>query len=359
MAQLRNRLRDVRMARGLTQQALAQSAGLTRQTVGAIEAGDYGPSLEVGLRLARALDVPIDDIFSLRIKDTPDAGLLPRAGTTRVLSAVIGGREVLRGIGQLGAYRWPAAAADGLAEVDAEGAVSFERFGEELRRDTVFIAGCDPALGLVADHLQRQGMRAFWFTAGSGAAGEQLRSGRAHFAAVHWTEGEEPPEPPPEVARVVLSRWQMGLVARKGTELSGDAGNLARPGLRIANRERGAGARRLLDRLIGEASLSPARVSGYDRELPGHWEVVEAIARGEADMGIASAAAAAACSLAFRPLTVETCEVWWRVETVGNETVERLLGTLRSAAFGHDLTAFGPFDTSRTGFAPDDQRGRG
>jgi molybdate-binding protein/DNA-binding XRE family transcriptional regulator len=358
MAQLRNRLRDVRMARGLTQQALAQRAGLTRQTVGAIEAGDYGPSLEVGLRLAGALDVPIGDIFSLRKADTPDGGLLPRAGTARVLSAVIGGREVLRGVGQLGAYRWPAAAADGLAEVDAEGAVSFQRFGD-LRQDTVFIAGCDPALGLVADHLQRQGTRAFWFTAGSGEAREQLRLGRAHFAAVHWTEGEEPPEPPPEVARVILSRWQMGIVARKGSELSGDAVALARPGLRIVNRERGAGARRLLDRLIGEAALSPARVLGYDRELPGHWEVVEAIARGEADLGIASAAAAAACSLAFRPLTVETCEVWWRVETVGKETAERLLGTLRSAAFGHDLTAFGPFDTSRTGAAPDDQRGRG
>ncbi len=358
MAQLRNRLREVRMAHGLTQQVLAQRAGLTRQTVGAIEAGDYGPSLEVGLRLATALDVPIDDIFSLRIKDTPDAGLLPQAGTTRVLSAVIGGREVLRGLGQLGAYRWPAAAADGLAEVDAYGAVSFERFGER-RQDTVFIAGCDPALGLVADHLQRQGTRAFWFTAGSGAAREQLRSGRAHFAAVHWTEGEEPPEPAPEVERIVLSRWQMGIVARQGAELFEDAGDLARPGLRIVNRERGSGARRLLDRLIGEASLSPARVFGYDRELPGHWEVAEAIARGKADVGIASAAAAAACSLAFRPLTVETCEVWWRAETTGKETVERLLGTLRSAAFGHDLTAFGPFDTSRTGSAPDNQRGRG
>ncbi len=357
MAQIRNRLRDVRIAQGLTQQALARKAGLTRQTVGAIEAGDYGPSLEVGLRLARALDVSLDDIFSLSPPDAPDTALLPRTGATRVVSAVIGGREVLRGIGQLGAYRWPAAAADGLAEVDAEGRFSLQRFGE-ARGDTVFIAGCDPALGLVADHLQRRGLRAFWFAAGSGAAQEQLLERRTHLAAVHWTKGDAP-KVPAGVDRIVLSRWQMGFVVRRGDERVRGAEDLGAEGLRIANREAGAGARRLLDRLLATASLPPSRVRGYDQELPGHWEVADAVAQGAADVGIASGAAAAAFSLDFLPLSVETCEVWWQTGTVVADTVQRLGDTLLSPAFASDLTAFGPFDTSRTGSVPGDQRGKG
>ena len=359
MSNIRSRLREVRVARGLTQQALAQKAGLTRQTIGAIEAGDYGPSLEVGLRLARALDAHLDDIFALASEDQPDAALLPRNGASRVLAARIGDREVLRDIGKLGAYRWPAAAADGLAEVDAEGQVAFRRFGE-ARSDTLFLAGCDPALGLLADHLHARGLRAFWFTAGTAAAKEQLRDRRTHLAAVHWTQGEEAPTAPAGVERILLSRWQMGFVLRQGERRFKGFQDLGVPGLRIVNREGGAGARRLLDRLLQEAGIAPSHLAGYERELPGDWDVADAVAQGAADVGIASGAAAAAFALDFLPLSVETCELWWQPPTVPVDAVQRLGDTLAGRAFRRDLGAFGPFDTTQTGsVASNVQRGRG
>lgn len=56
---LHNRLREKRSQLGLTQEELAEKAGIARQTVSGIEAGQYGPSLVVALRLAQALNTCI------------------------------------------------------------------------------------------------------------------------------------------------------------------------------------------------------------------------------------------------------------------------------------------------------------
>ena len=59
-----NEIRKLRFARGeMTQQALADACGVTRQTIIALEAGRYAPSLELGFRIADALGVRIEDVF--------------------------------------------------------------------------------------------------------------------------------------------------------------------------------------------------------------------------------------------------------------------------------------------------------
>ena len=61
---VRNRIRDLRAAHGdMTQQALADRIGVTRQTVNAIELGKYSPSLEVAFRIARVFGVPLETAF--------------------------------------------------------------------------------------------------------------------------------------------------------------------------------------------------------------------------------------------------------------------------------------------------------
>ena len=59
-----NAIRRLRFARGeMTQQALADACSVTRQTIIALEAGRYAPSLELGFRIADALGVRIEDVF--------------------------------------------------------------------------------------------------------------------------------------------------------------------------------------------------------------------------------------------------------------------------------------------------------
>lgn len=61
---VQNRIREVRTERGMTQAALAEAVGVTRQTLLAIEAGKYSPSLELAFQLARALEVRLHELFS-------------------------------------------------------------------------------------------------------------------------------------------------------------------------------------------------------------------------------------------------------------------------------------------------------
>lgn len=61
---VRNRIRQLRSDHDeMTQQALADRIGVTRQTVNAIELGKYSPSLEVAFRIAAVFSVPLDEVF--------------------------------------------------------------------------------------------------------------------------------------------------------------------------------------------------------------------------------------------------------------------------------------------------------
>ena len=61
---IRNSIRSLRFhADEMTQQQLADAVGVTRQTILAIEKGKYSPSLEVAFRIARAFDVPLEQVF--------------------------------------------------------------------------------------------------------------------------------------------------------------------------------------------------------------------------------------------------------------------------------------------------------
>jgi len=63
---LRNSVRELRTSRtDLTQQALADKVGVTRQTIVAMESGAYTPSLPLAIRLARVFDQRVEDVFTL------------------------------------------------------------------------------------------------------------------------------------------------------------------------------------------------------------------------------------------------------------------------------------------------------
>ena len=63
-ASITNTIRTLRFHAGeMTQAALAEKVGVTRQTIVAIEQGRYSPSLEVAFRIAAAFKVPLDQVF--------------------------------------------------------------------------------------------------------------------------------------------------------------------------------------------------------------------------------------------------------------------------------------------------------
>jgi putative transcriptional regulator len=67
--ELHNHLREFRVQRDLTQEALAKMVGVTRQTIIAIEKGGYTPSVKLALELAQSLEAPIEELFWLDKKE--------------------------------------------------------------------------------------------------------------------------------------------------------------------------------------------------------------------------------------------------------------------------------------------------
>ena len=65
---LKNRVRELRLERGWTQQALADAVGVSRQSINSIERERYIPSLPLALTFARVFKCSTDDIFSLERK---------------------------------------------------------------------------------------------------------------------------------------------------------------------------------------------------------------------------------------------------------------------------------------------------
>ncbi len=64
-----NRIRILRFHNGeMSQAELGQRIGLTRQTIAAIEAGKYSPTLEAAFRIAQVFNVPLGEVFQWEVK---------------------------------------------------------------------------------------------------------------------------------------------------------------------------------------------------------------------------------------------------------------------------------------------------
>jgi putative transcriptional regulator len=64
-------LRQLREHAGMTQERLAKNVGTSRQTICAMEKGDYVPSLKLALLIAKLFKRPVEDIFTLKKCPTP------------------------------------------------------------------------------------------------------------------------------------------------------------------------------------------------------------------------------------------------------------------------------------------------
>ena len=346
-------MRQVRESRGVSQIALAAAAGLSRQSVGAIEAGRAVPAVDVALRLARALGCPVEQLFgaSEPTRLAPEFSSSPMTG--RVALAQIAGRWV----------SYPLVGDS--ARLSADGLVADgtrQRSEVELLRplvdvrDNLVMMGCAAALGLLADRLNSSpgAGRFLWFGRSSTAALEALAYGHAHVAGVHLTDADTGEANVSDVRRhpgvgavvlITLARWEAGLVAAPGNprRIRGPA-DLGRRGLRLVTREPGSGAQRLLERALQCEGIR----QGTTMQLHGHFEVAHAVAIGAADVGIATRDAAIVHGLHFVPLAEERYDLVIPLHALDDPRIQRLLDTLTAAACRGELSSLG-YDVRSSG----------
>ncbi len=73
---IHNRIAVLRTELGISRKELAEAVGVNPQTIGYLERGDYSPSLELGMKMARYFEVPIEMLFSFEPFEPLTAQLL-------------------------------------------------------------------------------------------------------------------------------------------------------------------------------------------------------------------------------------------------------------------------------------------
>jgi putative molybdopterin biosynthesis protein len=152
------------------------------------------------------------------------------------------------------------------------------------------------------------------------------------------------------VVLVTLARREVGLIVAAGNP-KGIRGieDVARPGVRLVNRQRGSGTRILLDARLRESGIAPQTVQGYDDEETTHLAVATAVAEGRADVGLGIRAAAESLGLDFLPLLRERYDLVIPARFRDARPIQRLLDILTSPSFRDVVTTLGGYDLSETG----------
>ncbi len=267
------------------------------------------------------------------------------------------------------------AQADGLAIIDelAEGVnpgepIDIELFVEpETLRQTVLAVGShDIALDLLAQELvgNRGHHRLASTHVGSMGGLRAIAQGEGHLAGVHLLDPDDGSYnvnyvkkllPHVSLRLVNLVHREVGLMVLPGNPKGiSSIEDLTRADIQMINRQRGAGTRVLLDHLLRSASIQPAGIEGYPREVTTHTMVAAAVFGGAADVGLGIRAAAVALGLDFIPLTMERYDLvipTLQVEHPGvAEILEILSGeSARSRRFRERVTALGGYSFEDTG----------
>jgi putative molybdopterin biosynthesis protein len=366
-----NNLLEMRQKRGLSAAALAAEAGVTRQTIYAMEAGNYVPNTIVALKLARALGVTVEDLFRLEDQAPP-----PPKSEEAIF--VVGHQPVYEGQPvqlcivdkQLIAvasdsFDWSLPPADAvLLTKPHKGAkpatVKVQPFHARLDLSKrLLVAGCDPGISVLARHLRRAGVELVVLNRNSTTALELLKQGLVHIAGSHLHD-EDTGEADlsciyrqfdrRSVAVIGFSIWEEGIVVARGNPKSIRAiADFARKGVTMINRESGAAVRIMLDAELSRLHLATKSVRGYDSIARGHLPAAMQVMTGNADCCIATRAAARVFGLDFVPLVRERYDLVLRKKNLEMPEVQALFDTLGRTGFRRELEAMGGYDTSPAG----------
>jgi DNA-binding XRE family transcriptional regulator len=328
-------VRDARRAAGLSQAALADAAGVSRQAVGAIEAGLHRPGVDAALAIARAVGRSAEDLFGAPAP--PRRPLYGRAlaDGSPVLAARVGdGIVYAPAAGALAFEGWPAPN----AVLDGAGVRLLP--GADL--DALLVVGCDPALALAASLLPASGRRHVIALGGStSSALDAMRAGDAHGALVH-NRADRLPAAPPGTLRLHLARWRVGVAS--GGARARSIAQLAGRRARVVQREPGASTQKAF-----ETALSAQGASGLPGPIAsGHVEVARRVVDG-AVAGVTMEPAALQFGLAFTALEEHVVELWVDPRRRAHPAVDALAGVMRSAAFAARMDLVGGYELAGCG----------
>jgi len=321
--------------------------------------------------MARMLARPVEPLP--QVTATATRRIVSTPGVTefvRVKVGDVGGKLVVTPLPRGAGAIMSLVKADGIVRVPPEiqgideGAsvqVELLRSLNQIRRTIMAIGSHDLALDILATFLARAypGMSLSSAHVGSMGGLMAMRRGEAHIAGTHLIHEETGEYNVPYVERLLdaenyalvnLVHREQGFIVLPGNPKNiAGFGDLAREGVVLVNRQRGAGTRVLLDMELGRLGIDPYAVKGYSHEEYTHMGVAASVANGAADVGLGIRSAAVALGLDFVPVSMEQYDLLTTREFLESEMMNALLAVIRSDEFKRAVLAMGGYDLSDTG----------
>jgi molybdate-binding protein/DNA-binding XRE family transcriptional regulator len=340
---LPNRVKQRRQRRGWSQEQLAQTSGISRTAVSAIEMHRLVPSVAAALALARAFHCTVEDLFGVDCGQPIEEtwAWLPTDDPCRFWRAGVGGRIL----------RFP-------VETTVAGVLPHDgvlsRGATQLIRDvnpdqTLVMASCDPAAGLLASAYERAtGFRLLPLERSSREALDLLHQGLVEVAGIHLATPEND-SANARAAKAVLgdgfsllrfATWDEGLAVQPSVPRS-SVNELVRRNLRWVGREPGAGARQCQDEILGDRR-KPRRVA---RD---HRGVAEAIRSGWADVGVCHRVVSDQAGLRFIHVREEAYDLCFPAALEADLRVRKLIDVMRSSGLRSLFASLPGYKLSRT-----------
>ncbi|WP_282941346.1 helix-turn-helix transcriptional regulator [Paenibacillus sp. RC67] len=227
---------------------------------------------------------------------------------------------------------------------------------------SIVITGQDISLDILAKHMEKkiQGIRPLRSYVGSLDSLMAMYRGESDIVSTHLLDGDTGEYNIPYIRKLLvgfsytvvnmLSR-KAGLYVQRGNPMNISGwSDLSRPGLRIVNREKGSGARVLLDEQLRLHHIRANQLDGYLREESNHMAVAGKVASGEADIGVGiEKAATIVGNVDFIPLIQERYDLVMVRKPDNQEWIDAVIQILQSESFQNELRSIQGYDLSLTG----------
>ncbi|MNO16932.1 PBP superfamily domain protein [compost metagenome] len=226
----------------------------------------------------------------------------------------------------------------------------------------VVITGQDISLDILANVMAAHisGTRPLRAQIGSMDSLIALYKGESDIVSTHLLDGDSGEYNIPYIKRLLvgtsyivvnlLSR-NAGLYVQTGNPHNvQNWSDLSKAGIRIVNREKGSGARVLLDEQLRLNGIHAGQVLGYDQVVTNHLAVAAKVSSGEADVGVGNEKAASIVgNVVFIPLIKERYDLVIKKGPENHFLIEQVLKILSSEAFQNELKMLQGYDLSQTG----------
>lgn len=223
----------------------------------------------------------------------------------------------------------------------------------------IVISGQDMVLDILGKHIEKYSFKTLRSYAGSLNSLISMYNGECDIVSTHMFDGDTGEYNLPYVKKILVGYPYilLNLVSRKagfyvqnGNPLNITTWtDLNQKHINIINREKGSGARILLDEQLRIHKISSKNIKGYEQEETNHLSVASAVSTGIANVGVGIEKAAKIVGVDFVPLITEHYDLVILKTQENEKLISVVKEILSTPLFQSEINSFGDYDHSKTG----------